>query len=487
MKYALILILACLPLVALTGWSFVEALGADEQAGVAAQDARLAEARQAAAGSAAEVAADGPLLRELAKTNLLASQPRALPSVQDDRLASAADAWRRSERARGMAMKYLAMLPPPIDENASAAERKQAAQDASKRLRAFLADERDAGADQTPGADAFLKLLAERTKQLQGEIAQYQRQDNVASALAEAAEDLNRGRYDDCLAVLASDPLGGIREGDAGERIQALRKRAEYRQAADELQSRPSAGEADRELYQAIDAFLRRRPTPPSPAEASLKTQLIERRDALKLAIAIADLADPPDLETLLAQAAAIFEQPGVERATRERVRAHVLDWLLTRGFPRLLPPSDLLGKQEAITKNAQRKIGIFLLPTGAEQWRFWANRQNRELRPRGDEQIARDSFEQPPATPRYVAWAQQYNDVSAKLVRQGGSQGDWRGFAQRCDAWEQELTAYRETWGVAEEPDRSCREWSFLGAAATARTLVDRWRQFEQVLGKSS
>jgi hypothetical protein len=487
MKYTLILILACLPLVALTGWSFVEALGADEQASAAAQDVRLAEARQAAVQAAAEVAADGPLLRELAKTNLLASQPRELPSVQNEPLTSAAEAWRRSERARSMAMKYLAALPPPIDENASPAERKQAAEEASKRLRAFLADERDQGAAPTPGAEAFLKLLAERASQLQGEIAKYQRQDNIASALAEAAEDLNRGRYDDCLAVLASEPLGGIREGDAGERVQVLRNRAEYRQAAEELLSRLSAGEADRELHQAIEAFLRRRPTPPSPAEAGLKARLIERRDALKLAIAIADLADPPDLETLLDQAVAIFEQPGVAEAARRNVRAQAVEWLKTKGFPPLEVPSDLLGKQEAITKNGQRKIGIFFLPTGAEQWRFWTSRQNRELRPRGDEQIARDSFEQPPATPRYVAWAQQYNEASARLVRQGGSKSDWQDFARRCDAWEQELTAYRETWGVAEEPDRSCRAWSFAGAAATARTLADRWRQFEQVLGKSS
>lgn len=487
MKYTLVLILACLPLVVLTSWSIVEALGAGEEASAAAEDARLTEAQRSATDAAAEVAADGPLLRELAKTNLLATQPRALPSVQDDRLASAADAWRGSERARALATKYLAALPPRLDEDASAADRRQAAEDALKRLKAFLAEEREQGAEATHGAEAFLKLLVERTKQLQGEIAAYQRQDNIAGALAEAVADLNAGRYDACLALLASDPLSAIREGDAGQRVQTLRQRAEYRQAAEELQSRRPAGEADRELCQAIEAFLRRRPTPPSPAEAGLKAQLVERRDALKLAIAIADLANPPDLETLLAQAAAIFEQPGVDRATRERVRVHVLDWLLSRGFPRLQAPADLLGKQEAVTKNAQRKIGIFLLPTGAEQWRFWTSRANRELRPRGDEQIARDSFELPPATPRYVAWAQQYNDASAKLVRQGGSNGDWQDFARQCDAWEQELTAYRETWGVAEEPDRSCRAWSFLDAAATARTIVKRWEQFEQVSGKSS
>ena len=213
---------------------------------------------------------------------------------------------------------------------------------------------------------------------------------------------------------------------------------------------------------------------------------MIRRRDDLTLAITIADLANPPDLETLLSQAAAIFEQPGVDRATRTRVRAQAVEWLETKGFPRLDAPSDLFGKQEAITKNGQRKIGIFFLPAGAEQWRFWTDRENRKQRPRGDEQIARDSFERPPGAPQYVVWAQQYDDASTKLIREGGLQDDWQAFAEQCDSWQRELTAYREAWGVDDEPDRSCRKWSFLDAAATARTIVERWRQFEQIMAKS-
>lgn len=487
MKYALILISACLPLLALTGWSFVQALDSGAAPDAAALDAQLAESRQLADETAKDAAAETPLIQALAQTDLLARQPHALPATEGDPLGAVVQAWRRSEEARILTMKYLAVAPASVDEDAPAATRRETAEIGARRLHEYLSAEREAAASKGLGAEGFFKLVAERTKRLQAEAARYQRQDEIVNALSRATDDLNAGRYADCLALLASEPLTDTREGETGQKIELLRKRAEYRQAAEELASRRAAGKADRELEQAIENFLRRHPTPPSPAEAELRAQLIRRRDDLVLAITIADLANPPDLETLLVQAAEIFAQPGVDRATRNRVRAQAAEWLQTKGFPRFEVPGDLFGKQEAVTKNGQRKIGIFFLPAGAEQWRFWADREYRKLRPRGDEQIARDSFERPPGTPQYVVWAQRYNEASAKLIRQVGSQDDWQEFARQCEAWEQELTAYREAWGVDDEPDRACRAWSFLNAAATARTIVERWSQFEQVMEKSS
>lgn len=487
MRYLWILILACLPLVVLTIASFVEAFSPEPPLDAAVQDARLAEDRQLAADATQDAAAETPLVDALAKTDLLARQPHPLPDAKSESLAAVVAGWKRSEQARELAMKCQMALPPPIDAETSASARRQAADLASRRLHDFFTAEREPAATHGLGAETFFKLVAERSKRLEAEVAQYKREDSIANALDQAADDLNAGRYEACLALLASEPLGALHEGDVGERVDSLRKRAEYRQAAEELVSRRADGEADRDLKQAIESFLRRRPSPPSPAEADLRTQLLRRRDALTLAITIAELADPPDLQTLLVQAAAIFEQPDVDEATRQRIRAQAVEWLEEKGFPRLEPPSDLIGKQEAVTKNGQRKIGIFFLPTGAEQWRFWTEREHRKLRPRGDEQIARDSFEQPPGTPRYVVWAQQYHDASSKLIRQGGSRDDWQAFARQCESWEQELTAYREAWGVDEPPDSACRRWSFSAAAATARTIVERWRQFEQVLAKSS
>ncbi|HVW38280.1 MAG TPA: hypothetical protein VHB99_13285, partial [Pirellulales bacterium] len=71
MKYALILILACLPLLALTGWSFVQAFDSGAAPDAAALDAQLAEASELADKTAKDVAAETPLVQALAKTDVL--------------------------------------------------------------------------------------------------------------------------------------------------------------------------------------------------------------------------------------------------------------------------------------------------------------------------------------------------------------------------------------------------------------------------------
>ncbi len=487
MRYMLILVLACLPLVGLTAWSFFEALGPTEALDAAATAPNLDASRQLATDTAIEAAAAQLLVRELERTDLLAEQRRELPAETAESFKRLAEAWERTQQARALAAKYAGAMPPALDDGAPASALRTYAEDSLARLRGFTAAEREGAAGQLPGVETLFKLLDERGKKLQAELARYRRDDNILAALQQAADDLDAGRYEACLAILAADPLDGVREGEVGARAQLLHKRAEYRQAGETLLGRQPAGQADRELYQAVDSFLQRHPNAPAPTEAELHARLARKRDDLQLAVAIADLANPPDLDTLLAQAAAIVGDERLDRATRQRIRAQVVEWLLSKGFPRLEPPADLLGKQEAVTKNDQRKIGVFFLPPGAEQWRFWSNRRDREQRPRGDEQIPRDSFRQSPITPMYVAWAQEYNDLTAKLIKQGGGRSDWQEFARRCDELQQELAAYREKWGIDEEPDRSCREWSLLDAAATARTVVERWRQFEQVLGKST
>lgn len=487
MRYALILFLACLPLAGLTAWSFVEALGPTVPAESVLPAPALAASRKLASDTATATAAEQPLLRALERTDLLAAKPRELSAGENARLKRLIDAWRTSQEARTLAARYAAAAPLPLDDDASLSARRVHTEDTLARLREFVADQRKASAGQLAGAEALFKLLDQRSKKLQGELAGYRRQDNMLASLQQASDDLDAGRYDECLAILASDSLNGMREGEAGARAQLLRKRAEYRQAGEALLARQPGGEADRQLYHAVESFLQRHPNPPAPTEAKLQAQLARKSDDLRLAVAIADLANPPDLETLLVQAAEIVAHEQVDDATRKRARARVVDWLLSKGFPRLEPPEDLLGKQEAVTKNEQRKIGIFFLPPGAEQWRYWTNRRDRERQPRGEEQIPRDSFRQPPAAPMYVTWAQGYNEQTARLIKQGGGRSDWQEFARRCDEWQKELTAYREKWGVTEEPDRSCRSWTFLDAAATARTVVDRWRQFEQILGKAT
>jgi hypothetical protein len=483
MKYTLALVLACSPLVGLTAWTFVELGLPAAEAPAPSSAVDLAATTKLADEVVGRAESQASLIAQLAETDLLDTRPPELAPVDSDRLKLLAEKWRQSAKARALLVKYQAVHAPQVDPAAKPSERERQAKLAMGALEGFIAAEKAGALGEIQGADVFFNHLGHRVDRLKSEISTYDVQYRVVEALGQATEEVNAGQAQACLARLDKEPLSLARDAETKAKLQTLRQRAEFHLAADRLQQRPATTPADRELFRAFDEFFRRFPEPPSEAERYQHAELERRRARLRLDIAIADLAQPADLETLLNQAALIVSDSAVDDASRERVRARVLEWLVTTGLPRQKYPDSLLGKQEAETKNGQRKIGKFLLPKGAEQWRYWTDKRHQSERPRGDEQISREGLVAPPATPMYVRWAQEYNDLSEKLARRGGSEDQWRAFARRCDEIDEELAAYRERWGVDEEPDKSCRDWSFRDRAATARQVVEHWRQFEMVL----
>lgn len=192
---------------------------------------------------------------------------------------------------------------------------------------------------------------------------------------------------------------------------------------------------------------------------------------------------DGPDREPAVNLLDCDFDTLSVELSlmAKPRARRQFNDWLLRRGLPRIEVPETLLDKQEAITKAGQRKIGLFVLPLGAESYRFWTDPARRYALPRGEEHISRGALEQPPSTPRYVAWAEGYNAQVTKLRGGPATRSDWQRFADDCDVWQRQFAAYREKWGD-DEPGRSLRDWPFAAAAVTARNVLRRWVDYEQV-----
>lgn len=166
---------------------------------------------------------------------------------------------------------------------------------------------------------------------------------------------------------------------------------------------------------------------------------------------------------------------------TNRQARRQFDEWLVKRGLPKIEVPRTLFGKQEAITRAGQRKIGLFVLPPGAENYRFWTDPGRRVALPRGEEHISRTALEAPPGTPRYLAWAEEYNVWVAKLLGGPATLSDWQRFADNCEVWQRQFAAYREKWG-ANAFDRSLGDWRFAAAAATARNIVHQWAQYQQI-----
>lgn len=477
MPYSLLLIIACSPLAALTGYSLWQAATSAAPATRNAEPldtARISKQAGEAAASAAELQ---PLVPSLASADLLDANPSDLDGA-DAKLKAAWGGWREAGR---LVSKYSRIGATAIAADRPPAARRQEAQAVLERLRGFVESEKRNYAGHLTGADDFFALLQRREQGLAKEIEIYREQDRVAEAAAAAKNDLSQGRYDACLKLLDSDPLAHVADPDLAEQLKDLRKRAEYRRAWEEL-DHTVAPAADRDLYGKIQAFLRRYPDPPTAAERDLQAQLERRRDRLKSEISVHDLDRADDLDTLLAEAAQIVANDQIEEPIKQKARRQVSDWL-EEHLPKIEAPSSLLGKKEAITKSGQRKIGIFFLPEGTVTYRFWTDAKNRDKLRQGEDQISTSALDQPPATPQYVAWAQNYKSESAQVLRAAATRAEWRQFADDCDAWQQQLTAYREQWGVEDEPDRSCREWSFGGAGQIARNVLRKWEDYEAVV----
>lgn len=482
MRYLTLLLITCTPLATLTGWSLWRATSGPAEIDATADADNLDAATKLAEETAAHVETMSPVVAELARNDLLAARPDIL-SVEPGKtpLGAVVRGWRTSVDARRLVKKYADLNLASPSADAPPAARRRMAETRLAKLREFINGERSNFAE----AADFFSLLNHRAGELENDVLQFESQDRVAEARARAIDDLNRGRYDACLKALDSAVLAQVTDPELIEQLRTLRKRAEYLRAWSQLDARRPASAADRDLFNALGEFLRTYADAPTPAETDMQAKIEARHNRLETELAVASLDEVSELDTLLVQAARIIGDQHVEDAIRQKARRQVVEWLERQGFPRLKPPDDLLGKKEAVTKSGQRKIGVFFLPSGAEQYRFWTEPSHRERARQGDEQISRDSFDSPPAMPRYVAWADAYNGETDRLIREGGGKAQWQQLAGHCQSWQKELVAYRQQWGVEQEPDRACRDWTFLDAAATARSVLRHWDEFEQVLGR--
>ena len=485
MRYLSIVFLACTPLAVLTGWSFWHAVRGPAASNGTSAAFDAGELGKRSAELAEEAKQEEAFAKELLRANLLDANADALADPADAKLQAAATGWNHSRQARELAAKFVRAAGTNLSDDATPAVRRRELEAAIGRLHDFIAKERSNYVGQVEGADELFAMLDHRVHQFEAEIDSFKRKDRVAEAVAAVKNDLEQGRYEACLKRLSADPLASANDPELRDDLQLLRKRAEYRRTWEDLEAKNSQANGGRDLYNQLEAFLRRYPDPPTPAENDLHAQIERQRDHLKSEMSVSNLDQARDLDTLLLEAAAIVSNAKIEEAVKQHARHQVTDWLANH-LPKISPPASLLGKQEAVTKSGQRKIGIFFLPPGAEQYRFWAERRDRSERPRGDEQFARGAFEQEPATPQYVLWSQQYNESLQTILSDGAARTDWQAFADNCDAWQQQLAAYRERWGVDDEPDRSCREWSFRDAAAIAGNVLRRWEQYEAVLGRA-
>jgi hypothetical protein len=506
MKYTLVLLLACIPLIVLTVWSVVEAMQEQNRARAATtatKPAQVAELIKTAAPLAREAKEQSdkstPLVKQLADTNLWDPQPGNTPPATTADFIPVVAAIRQMTQACQLVDAFAPVADRIAKITASPGDTSQQRRKQAEAARQELANfhktyrgafiDSPAGGDQVRGAAALFELVNRRVNDLGGQIDGIDLSIRVADALRDARQALAAKKYSECLNMLSTDPLRQATDEATKRELATLRVQAQYgvdRQAFDQ---RRAVGPSDRNLLTRANDFLALYPKSPIESDSPSHDEIKQFRARLEVDLRTAELKNFRDLEPLLTEAAEIVKLPAASEQNKAAVRGAVGDWLLARGFPRLQPPADLLDKREAWTKKGDRLLGYFDLPPGVEQWRYWKSKQGFDARnpPVGDLQIPRDSFSEDPRTPRYVQWANTYNKDTADLVERPSTKNQWQNFIKWCDAADKELEAYRHQQGVGvtNEPDRSCAGWSFRPQALLAQKLIDRWDLYQRAMAQ--
>lgn len=513
MKYGLIILLACTPILALTGWSFFElASGGDGDVGnsiaVKPLDVSAAEKQSQELRAAAESLQ--PLAASLVESDLLDTRRVALPSVAGGP-AALPDVWSRAEQARELVVQYRP-LGQAIDtylqsRQAPGPEDQQRANDTLKTLREFCdkATRAKGLADGLVGARPFLDQLQTYQASLDRDSQAYVLKKALDAGLAAADRALKVGSYKECY-----DSLPGCRlalskylaalEANAHTAVTAPQAKAQVEGQIDAMERRAEfgvqrgllkparAGSANEDQLTQYKEFLRRFTKPPTEAEDKTYRDVVQELDKLTVILAVEKLANHRTLRPLLEGASLIIETAGAQTEDKRLARAAVADWLSKTGVPLKASPDELRGLQEVTLQSGLRRIGIFFLPPGAEQYRYWSDVKKGAARSPavGEDQISKSNVVQGPGKLQYVQWVDEYNEAVGKLFT-GGSKQQWSSFRELCLQLQGKLDEYRNRpgIGVTQEPDRSFKELEFKKPAEVAGELLTDWELFQRVMAR--
>lgn len=503
MKYTLILILACVPLVGLTARSFVDAVIGPSHLEAAPlpdpdshDDDSIKTAASLSESSLSAAKKKLGFVDQLAATNFWDMSAKDSLTGASDELKTVVEPLQQYVLGRQLVDQFAPLADQlaaerPVASDSIDAQRKKAdtargkIEEFDKKYGAKYVDA--ATGEKVRGAAALFELLDRRSAGFSMEVARLDLLISIAQSLRIAREDLDKGDYKGCVDFLAADPLNKATAPETLAEIERLRKQAHFGLDFAELGDRNKAGPRNRDLLSRGDDFLVKYAKMPTAVEEAKLSQVRQWREQLEADILCAELKNIDQLEPLLERAAAVVKHKAADAKHKEQARQAVTDWFATKGFPRMQPPADLAGKQEAWTKNGQRLFGYFDLPPGVEQWRYWKDANGFNVRDPllGDREIPRGSFSQDPAVPKYVEWTTKYNTDIARLISQPSTKDQWQAFVEWCGQTDKELISYRNRRGVGveNEPDRSCASWSFREQAAVARIVIARWDQFEQVM----
>jgi hypothetical protein len=495
MKPLGIIILGCLPLAALTLWSFVELRGIEDHPPPAGQDAgKEAElAEQARKLSAAEKAAAD----RLAAADFLAGE--ALPSLKmpaDSEFRAAGETWSRWTAAREMVDAYCEVQR--LTDTTDANRLGEAVRQFEKVKDKYKTSMVGATPECLRSREQYLKLIDGRIAELNQLIERGGRMTEANQRLTRAREKFKPGSYAACIELcdeLTSKYAGVLSAADL-EKVRLLKARAQFWDDAQRLSVAMKSADTLASQRPLLQEFLGKYAdrTGRTPSErttleqfdrqlADLEAKLgdAEKNQAAKRQIDEFNGSLPASFADRLHGAARIVANYPTD-AVHGLMRANFDRWLREALPAKPVAESALV--QETQTGDGQIVRGFFKEVKDADGklvgYKRYATYQE-YLDPVSQVgTYKKEDLARPPAPTVARRITAEYHESRQRVLEQPGRRQSWTALAELCETLEGQWRQYKKRPGASRE------ELSFAQEARFARELLagDLWQDVTTIVG---
>ena len=488
MKPLGIIILGCLPLAALTLWSFVELRGIEDHASASKDPAKGAELAEQARKLAADERA---IADRLAGADFLAGE--ALPSLRkipaDSDFHPAAETWPRWTTAREMVQAYLEV------QRLTATTDAQRLHEAVRQFEKLKATYRTTMVGAAP---EYLKLIDGRIAELNQLIDRGARLTEATQRLTQAREKFKPGGYAACVELcdeLTAKYAGVLPPADL-ERVQILKARAQFwddvERVSVALKSASTLASQRLLLQEFLAKFVDRSGRTPNErttleqfdrqlADLDGKLGAAEKTQAAQRQIEEFNRNLPADFAERLHGTARIVANYPTD-AVRDLMRTNLDRWLREALPVKQVAEPSLI--QETQTSGGQIVRGFFKEVKDADGklvgYKRYATYQE-YLDPVSQVgTFKKEDLAGPPAGTTAHRLAAQYSEGRRRVLEQPGRRQSWTALADLCETLEGQWLEYKKRPGASRE------ELSFAQEARFARELLagDLWQDLTTVTG---
>jgi len=485
MKSILVLTLGCVPLAALTVWSFVELASVEHDLTGPGTAEDLQAQAEAAEQFRAQVRAEQEPLAELAKADLLAAPPlEGLAEAPDaSHLKQLGQEWPRWVEALRTSQALVDADRPTAVGDLEALKK---ATTQMEELKAAL------GGSSLQGTDPVLKVVRARIDRLKRRIAKIEQEQDAAGRIAGARAAFHATQYAQCVKIcdgLLAERAQAV-DARTAENVRILRQRAQFWDDAGRLASDLETAGTLPARRNVLQGFVDKYPDRHVHMDSERKILDRCRRDladtVAKIESAEKDRAAaesidrlradlPADFSDRLKRAGQIADRYGTETC-RATLRAEVRRWLAERLPEKRLQESPRL--QEAETSRREIVRGYFTAVNSPRGYKRYPTYEQ-SIRPVSEvgTYLASQLLAAPGATVprRCVA---RYETARAALIDNPRPKHAWRQLAELCDQLDEELEAYRKKPGSSQE------KLSFSAEAQFARDRLASadWEHLEKL-----